>query len=81
MSDTMNRTTWTDERLDDLSRRMDTGLDRVDADIRELRGDMNFRFDRLETRFDSMRRLMFGMLATIVAAFLVSIFGFLITNA
>ena len=28
---------WTDERLDDLSRRMDAGFSRVDADIRELR--------------------------------------------
>lgn len=28
---------WTDERLDDLSRRMDAGFDRVDRDIRELR--------------------------------------------
>jgi len=30
--------TWTDERFDDLSRRMDAGFARVDADIRELRG-------------------------------------------
>lgn len=28
---------WTDGRLDDLSRRMDAGFDRVDRDIRELR--------------------------------------------
>ena len=26
------REAWTDERLDDLSRRMDRGFDRVDAD-------------------------------------------------
>lgn len=31
---------WTDERLDDLSRRMDAGFARVDADIRELRGEL-----------------------------------------
>jgi hypothetical protein len=29
---------WTDERLDDLARRVDVGFDRVDRDIRELRG-------------------------------------------
>lgn len=31
---------WTDERLDDLSQRMDAGFKRVDSDIRELRGDV-----------------------------------------
>ncbi len=32
------RPTWTDQRLDDLSRRIDHGFDRVDRDVRELRG-------------------------------------------
>jgi hypothetical protein len=36
----MERTMWTDERLDDMSHRMDAGFDRVDSDIRELRGDI-----------------------------------------
>jgi hypothetical protein len=30
------RKAWTDERLDDLSQRMDRGFDRVGADIRAL---------------------------------------------
>jgi hypothetical protein len=34
----MERTMWTDERLDDLSNRVDAGFERVDSDIRELRG-------------------------------------------
>lgn len=33
----MDRTMWTDGCLDDLSRRMDAGFDRVDRDIRDLR--------------------------------------------
>jgi len=33
----MERTMWTDERLDDLAAKMDAGFDRLDADIRELR--------------------------------------------
>lgn len=33
----MERMGWTDARLDDLSRRVDAGFARVDADIRELR--------------------------------------------
>jgi hypothetical protein len=36
----MERTTWTDERLDDLSRRMDAGFATVHADIRELRSEV-----------------------------------------
>ena len=31
----MERVAWTDERLDDLARRVDVGFDRVDRDIRE----------------------------------------------
>ena len=42
------RVNWTDDRLDDLSHRMDAGFDRVDADLRELRGEMNSRFDALQ---------------------------------
>jgi hypothetical protein len=31
---------WTDERLDDLAHRMDLGFERVDRDVRELRGEI-----------------------------------------
>jgi hypothetical protein len=34
----MERVTWTDERLDDLSDRVDTGFERVGRELRELRG-------------------------------------------
>ncbi len=37
----MERVAWTDERLDDLARRMDGGFDRIDADIRELRAELH----------------------------------------
>lgn len=33
----MERVAWTDERLDDLSQRMDAGFDRIDRDLRDLR--------------------------------------------
>lgn len=42
---------WTDERLDDLSRRVDVGFDRVDRDLRELRVD-------LSGQIESLRRTM-----------------------
>jgi hypothetical protein len=39
------REKWTDERLDDMNARMAEGFQRVDADLRELRSDMNGRFE------------------------------------
>jgi hypothetical protein len=33
----VERSAWTDERLNDLANRMDAGFARADADIRELR--------------------------------------------
>jgi hypothetical protein len=62
----MERTTWTDARLDDLAQRMDAGFERVDRDLHELR-----------TEVRDLRRLMFmlwgptmlgifGMIATVV---------------
>jgi hypothetical protein len=32
-----SRETWTDQRLDDLNKKVDEGFARVDADVRELR--------------------------------------------
>ena len=61
----MPREKWTDERLDDLNRKVDDGFAetktemregfaRVDGEIKGLRGDMNARFDSMEARFGSM---------------------------
>jgi hypothetical protein len=47
------REAWTDERLDDLNAKVDRGFERVDTDIRELRGEMNARFERLEGSIDA----------------------------
>jgi hypothetical protein len=33
----MERVAWTDERLDELVRRMDVGFERLDREIRDLR--------------------------------------------
>lgn len=67
------REAWTDERLDDLSNRVDRGFDRVDRDLRELRtelkAEMDQRFSRLEGRFDSMQRMMLAGYLTAVLAF------------
>jgi hypothetical protein len=75
------RETWTDERMDDLSRRMDDGFGRVDQDIRSLRVEMNGRFEAVDARFtgvdgriDNLQRTMIqvggGIIATMVVGFL-----------
>jgi predicted phage tail protein len=77
----MQRVAWTDERLDDLSRRMDRGFDRVDHDIRDLRAEMqglrremNGGFAELRREVEESRhwmlRLNVGILVSVVAAIL-----------
>jgi hypothetical protein len=48
---------WSDARLDDLSRRVDTGFTRVDADLRAL-----------NARFDSFQRTMLQVGGGVIVA-------------
>lgn len=61
------REKWTDERLDDMNVRMAEGFQHVDADLRELRSDMN-------NRFEAMQRLIIqvggGLFGTMIIGFL-----------
>jgi hypothetical protein len=61
------RATWTDERLDDLARRMDDGFHRVDEELRALRTEMNARFDGLQR---TMVQFAGGMILAFMAGFL-----------
>jgi hypothetical protein len=67
----MERVAWTDERLDDLSRRMDVGFDRVDRDIRDLRSEMQAGFTDVRGEINSLRSLILrmsgGTIASVVA--------------
>ncbi|MGV1050078.1 MAG: hypothetical protein ACOYD4_16315 [Solirubrobacterales bacterium] len=51
------RNTWTDSRLDDLSRRVDVGFARVDADLREV-----------NARIDSLQRTMIQLGGGVIVA-------------
>jgi hypothetical protein len=63
----MPREKWTDERLDDLNKKVDDGFARLDADIRELRRDMNEGFRSVDARFDAQNRnMMAGFFMVIV---------------
>jgi hypothetical protein len=86
------RVTWTDERLDDLAK----SVDRVDHDLRQLRTDMNARFDGLEgrlgsridavegrigARIEGLNRSMFQVGGAIVVTGLATIASVFVTNS
>lgn len=69
---------WTDERLDDLAQRMDSGFERVDRDIRELRSEMGTGFKEVRAEIGALRATMIrfgggmliaqlGMIAALIA--------------
>jgi len=64
---TVARSTWTDERLDDLADSMRNGFDRVDQDIRELR--------------QTMLRIVAAMMATMTVGFLSVLAAILVRGA
>ena len=70
------RATWTDERLDDLSRRVEDGFSRLDGDLRSLRSDFGARIDRLQGSIENLQRLMIqfaGGLTIAIVATLVTV--------
>jgi hypothetical protein len=74
----VERHTWTDERIDDLSRRVDAGFERVDKDMRDLRTDMNSGFAEVRSEISSLKLMLmrfggglliaqFGLIAALIA--------------
>ena len=47
------RATWTDERLDDLSARVDRGFEKVDHEVRQLRTEMRTGDEALRTEMSA----------------------------
>lgn len=71
----MGREAWTDERLDDMSRRMDVGFDRVDREVRDVRGEvaglrteMHQGFAEVRGELNGLRLLMLRMFGGLVAS-------------
>ena len=71
------RATWTDERLDDLSK----SVDRVDTDLRQLRTEMNARFDGMNARFDALHRLIVPAWGGMLIAVLATLVSVVVTRA
>lgn len=65
------RTTWTDERLDDLAESMRSGFARVDQDLREVRTEIaNVRLDlgaQIEGLRQTLLRVGGGMLVGFIS--------------
>lgn len=66
---------WTDKRLDDLAKNVDSRFDQVDrrfdqaeAVSREIRGEMNERFSAVDARFDAMQRTLIIGLTGVIAS-------------
>jgi hypothetical protein len=57
------RETWTDERLDDLSKKVDQGFS-------ESKAEMKSGFERMDARLDRMQNTLVGAAAVIIAALL-----------
>ncbi|HET7454056.1 MAG TPA: hypothetical protein VFJ76_00880 [Solirubrobacterales bacterium] len=76
------REKWTDERLDELKKSVDDGFARVDGEIKDLRREMDERFDKVDARFDkvderfdkiedrfhALNRALMGVAGVIIAA-------------
>lgn len=65
--DPVERVAWTDERLDDMSHRMDAGFERLERDIRELRIDVKTELREMRT---TMNRAGGGIVVGLLVAIL-----------
>jgi hypothetical protein len=68
--DRMERTAWTDERLDHLAKRMDAGFGRLDQDIRELRTELRSEIRELRITLIRVGGAMMAGLVGVIAAVL-----------
>ncbi|HVD39202.1 MAG TPA: hypothetical protein VNC15_10260 [Solirubrobacterales bacterium] len=78
----MEKGRWTDERLDDLAGRVDKGFTEIKGEVRDLRIEMNERFNSVDERFnsfdlrfDAMQRTMIIGFASIVASVVGAVFA------
>ena len=78
------RSSWTDERLDDLNGKVDRGFARVDGEINELRGEMNARFSDLNSemnaRFDALNQTLIRCGAGLICSMIALIVAFVLTG-
>jgi hypothetical protein len=84
----MERAAWTDERLNDLSRHVDTRFDcvdarfdRVDRDIRDLRTEMTGMRVEIAQRFEALQTTMIRFGGAMIICLLAAIMAFSLGGA
>jgi tetrahydromethanopterin S-methyltransferase subunit G len=76
--ETQRRFDEVDRRFDEVDRRfqeIDKRFDKVEDGVKELRGEMNTRFNALEARLDSLQRLMIWFCGAMIVALLSIVLG------
>lgn len=83
----MYRVDWTDDRLQERFDSIDRRFDRVDRDSRDLRSEMNQRFNSVDhklaemnQRFEAMNRTLLQIGGGIIATLIAGIFGVIATQ-
>jgi hypothetical protein len=64
----MPREKWTDERLDDLNKKVDEGFADVKTEMRGRFAGLEARFDKIDERFDRMQQTLIAGFAVMIAA-------------
>lgn len=74
------RETWTDERLDDLSRRVDNGFAELGGRIDRQGALLSERIDRQGERIDALQRTMLQVGGGMIASILIGAAGIVATQ-
>ena len=75
------RTTWTDERLDDLARRVEDGFNRLDRRFDAVDQRFDSLESRIDTRFDALQRTMVQFMGAMTVAVLATLASVVIIQA
>lgn len=77
----MPREKWTDERLDDLNKKVDDGFADLKAEIADTKAEMRAGFARVDTEIRELRREMNAMNRNMLAGFFVIVAAIIGSNA
>ena len=66
----MMRESWTDARLDDFRGEVNRRFDKVEGDVRDLRGEMNELRSEMKSGFESINRTMIHGVIALSAAYI-----------
>jgi hypothetical protein len=64
----MPREKWTDERLDDLSKKVDDGFENLKGEIADTKAEMRAGFARIDVDIRALRRDMYAGFFMMIAA-------------